>query len=156
MKSHRIFTDKVSGRDLDRPGQSLLQLKVEKVDVILIKKFDRLGRDTVNVIQLIKGFDENGVAVRILDDGISTEGMKGNMVVTILSAVAQAKRERILERTNAERFEAKNRGVKFGRKQSVYRRQMLKLHRSDTRAAEITQRMNIVQSTMYKILDETG
>ena len=37
------------------------------------------------MIQLIKEFDENGVAIRFLDDGISTEGTMGNMVVTILS-----------------------------------------------------------------------
>jgi DNA invertase Pin-like site-specific DNA recombinase len=46
-----------------------------------------------------------------LDDGISTEG---KMVVTILSAVAQAERQRILERTNEGRIEAKPKGVKFG------------------------------------------
>lgn len=39
------------------------------------------------------------VAVRFLDDGISTEGTMGKMVVTILSAVAEAERQRILERT---------------------------------------------------------
>ena len=92
VESHRIFSDKVSGRDLDRPGLGLLQLKVEKDDVILVKKLDRLGRDTVDMIHLIKEFDENGVAIRFLDDGISTEGTMGKMVVTILSAVAQAER----------------------------------------------------------------
>ena len=45
-----------------------------------------------------------GVAIRFLDDGINTEG---KMVVIILSAVAQAERQRILERTNEGRLEAK-------------------------------------------------
>ena len=98
VESHRIFSDKVSGRGLDRPGLGLLQFKVEKGDVILVKKLDRLGRDTADMIQLIKEFDKNEVAIRFLDDGISTEGTMGKMVVTILSAVAQAERERILER----------------------------------------------------------
>jgi len=40
-----------------------------------------------------------GVAVRFLDDGMTTEGTTGKMVLTILSAVAQAERQRILERT---------------------------------------------------------
>lgn len=78
------------------------------------------------------------------------------MVVTILSAIAQAERERNLERTNEGRLEAKYIGVKFGRKQSVDRKQVLKLHRSGTRAVEIAQRMNIRRSTVYKILDVTG
>lgn len=51
-----------------------------------------------------------GVAIRFLDDGISTEGIMGKMVVTILSAVAQAERQRILERTNEDRLEAKAKG----------------------------------------------
>jgi len=52
------------------------------------------------MIQLIKEFDHMGVAVRFLDDGISTEGKTGKMVATILSAVAQSERQSILERTN--------------------------------------------------------
>jgi DNA invertase Pin-like site-specific DNA recombinase len=79
------------------------------------------------MIQLIKEFDELGVAVRFLDDGISTEGTMGEMVITILSAVAQAERQRILERTNEGRLEAKANGVKFGRKKTVDRQQVAKL-----------------------------
>lgn len=62
------------------------------------------------MIALIKEFDGLGVSIRFLDDGISTEGAAGRMVVTILSAVAQAERQRILERTNEGRAEAKARG----------------------------------------------
>jgi DNA invertase Pin-like site-specific DNA recombinase len=51
-----------------------------------------------------------GVAIRFLDGGISTEGTMGKMVVTILSALAQAERQRILERTNEGRLEAKAEG----------------------------------------------
>ena len=73
------------------------------------------------MITLIKEFDSLGVAIRFLDDGISTEGTMGKMVVTILSAVAEAERSRILERTNEGRIEAKTKGVKFGRKRSINR-----------------------------------
>lgn len=72
-----------------------------------------LKRDTADMIQLIKEFDAQGVAVRFIDDGISTDGDMGQMVVTILSAVAQAERRRILERTNEGRQEAKLKGIKF-------------------------------------------
>ena len=93
----------------------LLRVKVEEGDVVLVKKLDRLGRDTADMIALIKEFDGLGVSIRFLDDGISTEGTAGRMVVTILSAVAQAERQRILERTNEGRAEAKARGARFGR-----------------------------------------
>ena len=77
VKPHRIFTDQVSGRSLDRPGLNTLQLKVENGDVILVRKLDRLGRDTADMIRLIQEFDQTGVAVRFLDDGITTEGTMG-------------------------------------------------------------------------------
>ncbi|MGT6736828.1 recombinase family protein, partial [Escherichia coli] len=85
VKANRIFTDKASGSSTDREGLDLLRMKVEEGDVILVKKLDRLGRDTADMIQLIKEFDAQGVAVRFIDDGISTDGDMGQMVVTILS-----------------------------------------------------------------------
>jgi DNA invertase Pin-like site-specific DNA recombinase len=71
------------------------------------------------MIRIIEDFHERGITVQFLDDGISTEGSMGKMVVTILAAVAQAERERILERTNEGRRAAMKRGVKMGRKPST-------------------------------------
>jgi DNA invertase Pin-like site-specific DNA recombinase len=102
VKENRIFTDKASGSHTNRGGLKLLRVKVEAGDVILVKKLDRLGRDTADMIQLIKEFDEMEVAIRFLDDGISTKGTMGKMVVTILSAVALAEHQRILERTQTK------------------------------------------------------
>ena len=96
-----------------------------------------------------------GVAIRFLDDGISTEGTMGKMVVTILSAVAQAERQRILERTNEGRMEAKARGVKFGRKRSVDREITLDLKAQGVGATEIAKQLGIGRSTVYKILKES-
>ena len=110
VESHRIFTDKATGSHLDRKGLDLLRIKVEQGDVILVKKLDRLGRDTADMANLVKEFDDLGVSIRFLDDGITTEGTMGKMVVTILSAVAEAERMRILERTNEGRIEAKAKG----------------------------------------------
>jgi DNA invertase Pin-like site-specific DNA recombinase len=42
--------------------------------MMLVKKLDRLGRDTADMIQLIKEFDSMDIYIRFLDDGISTEG----------------------------------------------------------------------------------
>jgi DNA invertase Pin-like site-specific DNA recombinase len=106
------------------------------------------------MIQLIKEFDEMGVAIRFLDDGISTEGTMGKMVVTILSAVAQAERQRILERTNEGRIEAMAKGIKFGRKPSIDRNKLLFLHNEGVGATEIARQMKIGRSTVYKILKE--
>ena len=152
VRASRIFTDKVSGSHVNREGLQMLRIKVEEGDIILVKKLDRLGRDTADMIQLIKEFDEMGVAIRFLDDGISTEGTMGKMVVTILSAVAQAERQRILERTNEGRLEAKARGVRFGRKPTVNKNEVLALLNQGVGATEIARRLKIGRSTVYKIL----
>ena len=107
------------------------------------------------MIQLIKEFDAQGVAIRFLDDGISTDGEMGKMVVTILSAVAQAERQRILERTNEGREEAKLKGVKFGRKRRINRKELLELHEKGIGATEIAKQMNIARSTIYKVINES-
>lgn len=125
---------------------------MEEGDIILVKKLDRLGRDTADMIQLIKEFDAMGAAIRFLDDGISTEGTMGKMVVTILSAVAQAERQRILERTNEGRLEAKAKGVKFGRKPTVDKDKVRVLHSQGVGATEIANQLKIGRSTVYKVL----
>ncbi|MCP4395548.1 MAG: recombinase family protein [Alphaproteobacteria bacterium] len=154
VSEKRIFADKESGSHVNRDAFNLLRIKVEEGDVILVKKMDRLGRDTADMVQLIKELDKMNVAIRILDDGISTEGAMGKMVVTILSAVAQAERQRILERTNEGRIEAKTKGVKFGRKRSIDRNKVLDMHRKAIGPTEIAKQMGIGRSTVYKILKD--
>lgn len=154
VEQHRIFSDKESGSHLDRAGLKTLLMKVEKGDLVLVKKLDRLGRDTADMINLIKEFDNIGVAVRFIDDGISTEGEMGKMVVTILSAVAQAERHRILERTNEGRQEAKAKGIKFGRKPTVDKALVLQMKRDGKSAIAISRDLRIGRSTVYKVIAE--
>jgi DNA invertase Pin-like site-specific DNA recombinase len=130
VKTTRIFTDKASGSSADREGLDFLRLKVKDGDVILVKKLDRLGRDTADMIE----FYAQGVAFRFMDDGICTDGEMGQTVVTILSAVAQAERRRILERTNEGRQEVKLKGIWFGRRRTIDRDSVLALHRKGTGA----------------------
>ena len=154
VEDHRIFSDKATGKNMERAGLDELRVKVEKGDVILIKKLDRLGRDTADMIALINEFDNAGVSVRFLDDGISTEGTMGKMVITILSAVAQAERERIMERTNEGREEAKAKGIQFGRKATINREQFVELVTAGMGASAIAKEMGISRSAVYKLKAE--
>jgi DNA invertase Pin-like site-specific DNA recombinase len=78
----------------------------------------------------------------------------GKMVVTILAAVAQAERQRILERTNEGRTEAKLKGIKFGRKRTIDRDKIILLKNSGIGATEISRQTGIGRSTVYKLLHE--
>jgi DNA invertase Pin-like site-specific DNA recombinase len=116
VREDRIFTDKRSGKDDNREGLTKLMTRAEQGDTILVTKLDRLGRNTSDMIRIVENLHQKSIYLRFLDDGISTEGSMGKMVVTILAAVAQAERERILERTNEGRSAALEAGIKFGRK----------------------------------------
>lgn len=148
----RIHTDKATGANLERSGLEALRMKVENGDMVLVKKLDRLGRDTQDMIKIINEFQTSGVAIRFLDDGISTEGVMGKMVITILSAVAEAERARILERTNEGRLEAKAKGIKFGRKVSVDANKVKQLKGQGMGATDIAKHLKIARATVYKVL----
>lgn len=152
VKRSRIFADKESGKNMDRSQFQLLKLKVEQGDTILVTKLDRLGRNTVDMVKLIEELDNMGVGLRFLDDGITTDGPMGKMVITILSAVSQAERSRILERTNEGREEAKSKGIKFGRKRSIDREKVKQLHKGGSGVTNIAKELGIGRSTVYKLL----
>ena len=65
----------------------------------------------------------------------------------------QAERERILERTNEGRLEAKARGVRFGRKPHIDNDRIRTLHGEGLGATEIARQLRIGRSTVYKILN---
>jgi len=106
------------------------------------------------MILLIQQFDDIGVSLRFVDDGIRTEGTVRRMVITILSAVVQTERRRILERTNEGRIDAREKGIKFGRKPSVDRKKLKQLQQQGIGATGIAKQISIGRSAVYKVLSE--
>lgn len=150
-----MFMDKASGKNDQRAGLSLMLTKAREGDTILVTKLDRLGRNTVDMIRIIDELHQRGISVRFLDDGISTEGSMGKMVVTILAAVAQAERERILERTREGRKLAMDSGIKMGRKPSINEKlkaQIIELNNSGMPKTQIAKDMKISRQSVYDVL----
>lgn len=152
-----LFTDKASGKNDKRQGLELMMTKARQGDHIVITKLDRLGRNTADMIRIIEDLHERGITVQFLDDGISTEGSMGKMVTTILAAVAQAERERILERTNEGRRAAISRGVKMGRKPSISqadRERAVKMVAEGLPKAAVAKELGFSRQKLYDILNE--
>lgn len=116
VREDRFFSDIASGSQFDRGGLNLLLLKVEKGDEVVVTRLDRLGRNTLEMIQLIKEFEKLGVYVTFLKEGLTTKSKISNLFITILSAIAEQEKERILERTREGRLAAQAKGTVFGRK----------------------------------------
>lgn len=159
VKDHKdfLFKDKVSGKNDKRKGLELMMTKARQGDHIVVTKLDRLGRNTADMIGIIEDLHERGITLEFLDDGINTKGPMGKMVTTILAAVAQAERERILERTNEGRRAAMKRGIKMGRKPSISqadRKRAVKMVADGMPKAAVAKELGFSRQKLYDILEE--
>ncbi|MBG6246748.1 DNA invertase [Candidatus Symbiopectobacterium sp. 'North America'] len=151
VRDDRIFTDMMSGASDAREELQRLLARAEKDDIILCTKMDRMGRNTADMIHIVDACYKKGIAIRFLETGLSTEGTMGKMVIQILAAVAEAERERILERTNDGRTTAMASGVRFGRKPHRATAAALMQIRQGHSFKEVTEKTGISRATYYRL-----
>jgi DNA invertase Pin-like site-specific DNA recombinase len=92
------------------------------------------------------------VVVHFIDDHLSTAGETGKLIITILAAVAEAERARILERTNEGRQAAMERGVKFGRPQVADTEKLKALLAEGVAKTEIAKQLGVTRQYVYKLM----
>lgn len=125
LSPRRIYSDKASGKDFNRPQYRRLLRRIEHGDTIVIKSIDRLGRNYEEIIQEWRRITKTkGVYIVVLDmplldmrdrpDNV-TGVFIADIVLQLLSYVAQVERENIRQRQAEGIAAAKARGVKFGR-----------------------------------------
>ncbi len=151
VRRDRIFKDKASGKNTDRPGLERLLNRAEEGDEVFCTKLDRLGRNTLDMITIVEKLHDKGVPVTFVDDNLSTAGDMGYMLITILSAVAQAERARILERTNEGRLAAMASGIQFGAKPHKGTKKALKMIRKGVAAKEVMETAGISRATYFRL-----
>jgi DNA invertase Pin-like site-specific DNA recombinase len=151
IREDRIFTDMMTGATDNRDGLKKLLARAERDDMIICTKMDRLGRNTADMIQIVDQCYKSGIAIKFLENGLSTEGTMGKMVIQILAAVAEAERERILERTNDGRQAALSAGVKFGRKPHKGTELARKLINQGDSLAEILNKTGVSRATYFRL-----
>lgn len=120
-----IFADKASGKDFNRPSYRRLMRKLKPGDVVFVKSIDRLGRNYQEIIEEWRSITQKkGAHIVVLDMPLlDTRNDKGeitsvfitDVVLQLLSYVAQVERENIKQRQAEGIASAKARGVKFGR-----------------------------------------
>ena len=125
LGTRQMFIDKQSGKDFNRKGYKKLVKKLKKGDELYIKSIDRLGRDYDEIIEqwrfLTKTKDVDIIVLDfpLLDTRNQVNGVTGkfiaDLVLQILSYVAQIERENIRQRQMEGIKEAKAKGIQFGR-----------------------------------------
>ena len=125
IPSNQIFVDKESGKDFKRRRYQVMLRHLQKDDELFIKSIDRLGRNYEEIIEqwnLLTKLKNVHIIVLdcpLLDTRNKVNGLTGkfiaDLVLQILSYVAQVERENIRQRQKEGIREAISRGVKFGR-----------------------------------------
>ncbi len=119
-----IILDKRSGKDFDRPGYRCLCKKIKPGDVLFIKSIDRLGRNYNEILEQWRYLTkEKKISIVVLDMPLLdtrkgrdlTGELIADIVLQLLSYVAQTEREFIHQRQAEGIAAAKARGQKFGR-----------------------------------------
>ena len=126
VPEENIITDKQSGKDFNRPGYQALKgpLGLRRGDVLVIKSLDRLSRNKEEMKRELQWFKENGIQLKVLDlptTMIQLEPgqewireMVNNILIEVLSSIAQEERHTIRKRQREGIEAAKHAGVRFG------------------------------------------
>lgn len=116
----RIFEDTgISGTVPSRPALGELLAHVRPGDSMVVQSLDRLGRNTQQLLLLVEDLRPREVSLHILNLGIDTGTPAGQMVRTVMAALAQMERDVLAERVRDGLEAARRRGRVGGRPQSL-------------------------------------
>jgi len=160
ISPENLFIDKQSGKDFNRPSYQEMSGILKKGDLLYIHSIDRLGRNYEEIQNQWRILTkEKGVDIVVLDmpllDTRSEKNLLGtfiiDLVLQILSFVAQSERESIKKRQAEGIASAKARGVKFGRPAKEPPPDIADIFKKMTRTA-VAEEFGVSISTVYRWL----
>ena len=158
-----VYIEKQSGKDFERPNYKKLVKKLKAGDLLYILSIDRLGRnykdiqDQWRILTKEIGIDICVIDMPLLDTRNGKDLMGtfiADLVLQILSFVAESERENIRKRQAQGIAAAKARGVRFGRPESPVPYNFADIIKSWEKGtfstADVLQKCNISESTFYR------
>ena len=159
IPAYRQATEVVSGGvpAMDRPGFAKLVEKMEPGDTLVVTKFDRLGRNAMDVEATIKMLANIPVKVHCLAiQGVDLASPGGAFTMHVLNTVAQLERDLIIERTNSGVARARAQGKRFGRPPAIAEKKhpeiLAALRRGDT-ITSVARQFETTRQTITRIRD---
>lgn len=157
----KVFVDKISGKNLDRPGFSSMMEYVNEGDILVICSMDRLARSLMDLLNVTRTLQAKGVTVRFLKEKLelSSSGETSaisKFLMAMMGAVAEFERSLIRERQQQGIALAKARGVYKGRKPIDDERLAEAKRRiaSGVPKTKVAKELKIGRTTLYKYLKE--
>lgn len=167
VPEENIILDKQSGKDFDRPGYKKLMKKLKTGDTLVIKSIDRLGRNYDEVLEQWRLITKDKqAAIVVLDmpllDTRRNRDLTGTLIADIvlqlLSYVAQTEREFIRQRQAEGIAAAKAQGVRFGRPPLVQPKEFPAVHqdwlKKEISAREAARRLSVTHKTFLRWVHE--
>lgn len=164
-----ILWDKASGKDLDRPSYQALKgaLGLRENDTLYIVSLDRLSRSKKDILEEVTWFKEHGVRLKILDLPTSMVEvpdnqewileMISNILIEVLSSMAEQERLNIRKRQREGIDAAKKKGKHLGRPKTEVSEEFELLYgkwkRGEITAVYARRQLGVSASTFYRLVD---
>jgi DNA invertase Pin-like site-specific DNA recombinase len=157
----KTFSDKMSGVRDDRPGLTELMTYVRDGDTVVVWKLDRLGRNTLHILETVKALTDRGVTLISTTDGIDSSTAAGRMVIGVLASMAEFERELTKERSALKRATSRANGTKFGRPRKIDHSEHIataKRMKADGHTGkDVAKYLGVSRATLYRYLtDDTA
>lgn len=153
----RLFIEQVSSVDVVAREQLATALDfVREGDVLVVTKLDRLARSVAHLLDVSGRLKEKGAALRILDLAIDTSTATGELLLTMVGAIAQFERAIMLERQREGIAKAKADGKYKGRKPTAQAKatEARQLAAEGVRPNDIAKRLGISRASAYRVLSQ--
>ena len=110
------FTEKISGKNTNRPELQRMLEYVREGDTVYVHDFSRLARSTKDLLQLVEDLQQKGVHLVSSKENMDTSTATGKLMITMMAAIAEFERANLLERQKEGIAIARNKGIYRGRK----------------------------------------
>lgn len=158
----RSFTDRVSGKDTNRPELTALIAFVRDGDTVVVHSMDRLARNLDDLRRTVQALTAKEVRIEFVKEGLTFTGEDSPMATLMLSvmgAFAEFERALLRERQREGITLAKQRGAYRGRKKSLSGEQVAELKRrvaAGDPKSQLARDFGITRETVYQYLRGTG
>lgn len=155
---NRLFTDKASGKDTQRPELERLLAFVREGDTVVVHSMDRLARNLDDLRRLVQGLTQRGVRIEFVKESLTFTGEDSpmaNLMLSVMGAFAEFERALIRERQREGISLAKQRGVYRGRKKALSPERAAELRRraaAGEQKATLAREFGISRETLYQYL----
>ena len=156
----KVFTDKASGKDTQRPELDTLLSFVREGDTVVVHSMDRLARNLDDLRRLVQKLTKRGVRIKFVKESLTFTGEDSpmaNLMLSVMGAFAEFERALIRERQREGIALAKQRGAYRGRKKALNSEQIAELKRRVATGEQktlVARDLGISRETLYQYLKE--